>query len=125
VGVWGGARWFIHRLWRIVNIQYSSVITRHAKAVNTNKTLELTHPQTLTLPPFDHSKVPAQPVKSTYRNFKVYGKTMKKNSKNMPYGINYKQILNSLVVKPVRAVFDFLFNLAFFKTLCLCNFVPL
>ena len=37
---------------------------------------------------------------------------MKKNSKNMPYGINYKQILNSLVVKPVRAVLFFV--------LCIC-----
>ena len=32
--------------------------------------------------------------------------------KNMPYGINYKQILNSLVVKPVRAVLFFV--------LCIC-----
>jgi hypothetical protein len=36
----------------------------------------------------------------------------------MPYGINYEQILNSLVVKPVRAVL--LFNFGFFK-----NFVPM
>jgi hypothetical protein len=41
--------------------------------------------------------------------------------KNMPYGIDYEQILNSLVVKPARAVLLFsLFNFAFFK-----NFVPL
>ena len=36
------------------------------------------------------------------RNFNVAEKTIKKNSKNMPYGIDYKQILNSLVVKLVR-----------------------
>ncbi len=52
------------------------------------------------------------------RNFKDAEKTIKKNSKNMPYGINYEQILNSLVVKPVRAVL--LFNFAFFE-----NFVPM
>ncbi|MFA6294387.1 MAG: hypothetical protein WC637_21535 [Victivallales bacterium] len=32
---------------------------------------------------------------------------MGKNPKNMPCGINYKQILNSLVVKPARAVLLF------------------
>jgi hypothetical protein len=36
------------------------------------------------------------PHNLTSRNFKVYEKTMKKNSKNMPYGINYKRIKKDL-----------------------------
>ena len=43
---------------------------------------------------------------------KINSKLIKNNIKNMPYGINYKQILNSLVVKPARAVLFF--------ALCFC-----